>query len=221
MSVRNSTHFDTISEAADAPLTPVQARVLAALAEGTTVTEAARQAGVHRSTIYNWFDSVPALGEMLERTARARTTAIHDQILELAGVALDTIRHFVTDENTTPALRLRAALALVRFARQRTGEPTPAIPEAAINSGLESLLDRIGGPEVQARMKRVADQTWAQYVAARDQVASLAPEAKGAPAPPAGTPRNALCPCGSGVKYKRCCGSSAPPVLHHAGLAAA
>jgi hypothetical protein len=29
------------------------------------------------------------------------------------------------------------------------------------------------------------------------------------------TPRNAPCPCGSGEKFKRCCGKSAPPVLHH------
>jgi hypothetical protein len=27
------------------------------------------------------------------------------------------------------------------------------------------------------------------------------------------TPRNALCPCNSGIKYKRCCGKDAPPVL--------
>jgi hypothetical protein len=26
-------------------------------------------------------------------------------------------------------------------------------------------------------------------------------------------PRNAACPCGSGLKFKRCCGRSAPPVL--------
>jgi hypothetical protein len=31
------------------------------------------------------------------------------------------------------------------------------------------------------------------------------------PAPP--TPRNSLCPCRSGQKYKRCCGRNAPPVL--------
>jgi hypothetical protein len=29
-------------------------------------------------------------------------------------------------------------------------------------------------------------------------------------------PRNALCPCGSGTKYKRCCGKTAPPVLSRA-----
>jgi hypothetical protein len=30
------------------------------------------------------------------------------------------------------------------------------------------------------------------------------------------TPRNALCPCGSGAKFKRCCGRNAPPVLNSA-----
>ena len=33
-------------------------------------------------------------------------------------------------------------------------------------------------------------------------------------AEPGATPRNAPCPCGSGEKYKRCCGRTAPPVLH-------
>lgn len=37
------------------------------------------------------------------------------------------------------------------------------------------------------------------------------------PATPADpqTPRNALCPCGSGQKFKRCCGKDAPPQLHY------
>lgn len=34
------------------------------------------------------------------------------------------------------------------------------------------------------------------------------------PAHPNATPRNAPCPCGSGQKFKRCCGRNAPPVLH-------
>ena len=29
-------------------------------------------------------------------------------------------------------------------------------------------------------------------------------------------PRSAPCPCGSGAKYKRCCGTNAPPVLSEA-----
>ncbi|MGC4049437.1 MAG: SEC-C metal-binding domain-containing protein [Paludibaculum sp.] len=34
------------------------------------------------------------------------------------------------------------------------------------------------------------------------------------------TPRNAPCPCGSGEKYKRCCGRHAPAVLGPGHLAA-
>ena len=33
---------------------------------------------------------------------------------------------------------------------------------------------------------------------------------------PLPTPRSARCPCGSGLKYKRCCGTNAPPVLNRA-----
>jgi hypothetical protein len=33
---------------------------------------------------------------------------------------------------------------------------------------------------------------------------------------PAGTPRNAQCPCGSGEKHKRCCGRNAPPFINAA-----
>ena len=36
---------------------------------------------------------------------------------------------------------------------------------------------------------------------------------------PRATPRNAPCPCGSGQKYKRCCGTAAPPVLHQKAAA--
>jgi len=34
--------------------------------------------------------------------------------------------------------------------------------------------------------------------------------------PPLGTPRNALCPCGSQIKFKRCCGRNSPPILNMA-----
>jgi hypothetical protein len=43
-----------------------------------------------------------------------------------------------------------------------------------------------------------------------------APELASICRPARQTPRNAPCPCKSGEKYKRCCGKSAPPVLHAA-----
>jgi hypothetical protein len=58
-----------------------------------------------------------------------------------------------------------------------------------------------------------------------DQGSSFCKPAQATPAPAAkpavssfckspATPRNASCPCGSGAKYKRCCGKNAPPVLN-------
>jgi transposase len=37
-------------------LTPAQAQVIAAFAQGRTVTAAAQAAGLHRNTIYNWLN---------------------------------------------------------------------------------------------------------------------------------------------------------------------
>ena len=180
-------------------------------------TEAARQAGLHRSTIYNWLRTVPALSELLDTAAQIRTTAIWDQLLELTDLALDTIRHFVTDENTAPALRLRAALTLTRLTRPRTPQlpaAMPEMPDTAQSLAVERYLQRLNSPEMKAEMKRAADKLYAEYQAAMARTAPPPPE-------PAGTPRNAPCPCRSGQKYKRCCGVTAPPVLNRPGFAAA
>jgi hypothetical protein len=62
--------------------------------------------------------------------------------------------------------------------------------------------------------------------ASRDREAAIPPRAAQSPATnpqtlvpdprlpaPERTPRNAPCPCHSGLKYKRCCGAAAPPML--------
>ena len=48
--------------------------------------------------------------------------------------------------------------------------------------------------------------------APRPATSSFCKEPSDAPS----TPRNADCPCGSGLKHKRCCGKDAPPVLQAA-----
>lgn len=48
----------------------------------------------------------------------------------------------------------------------------------------------------------------------------LPDEPNSAPAPVSGPPRNAPCPCGSGLKYKRCCDKAAPAVLNFPPAAA-
>jgi hypothetical protein len=49
---------------------------------------------------------------------------------------------------------------------------------------------------------------------------AIAPAKPQPPATPTEIARNAPCPCGSGEKYKRCCGTQAPPKLGAPRIAA-
>ena len=49
-------HHNSSDSDTNINLSPVQAQVIAALAQGRTVTAAAKDADVHRNTIYNWLN---------------------------------------------------------------------------------------------------------------------------------------------------------------------
>ena len=49
-----------------------------------------------------------------------------------------------------------------------------------------------------------------------ESLEAQAPKPEATPVAKAAVPRNASCPCGSKLKFKRCCGKNAPPVLHAA-----
>jgi DNA-binding NarL/FixJ family response regulator len=55
--------------AASTNLSPVQAQVVAALAQGRTITTAAAEANIHRNTIHNWLHE-PAFKTAVEDAQR-------------------------------------------------------------------------------------------------------------------------------------------------------
>jgi len=115
---QNSSHFAPIS---DANLSPVQAKVIAALAQGHTITAAAEDAGVHRTTIHHWIRSEPAFKTAMQAAHSEYTATLNDGMRELAALALKTLRDLLNDPFTPPALRLKAALAVL----QRPHAPNP------------------------------------------------------------------------------------------------
>ena len=146
-------------------LRPVEAQVLAALAGGKTISQAARDAGIHRSTIHNWIQQNPAFTVALQQNTSRRNGIIVDHLFDLIDPALDTLRELLTAPGISDAVRLRALRLVLDCAKsQTTAPPEPAAP-----------IDLPVEPQVA---------------------------------------RNALCPCGSGQKFKRCCGIAAPPILH-------
>lgn len=157
-------------------LSSVQAQVIAALTSGSTMTAAAQSAGVHRSTIYNWIQTQSAFCQALKDAGTAVYGRLRDQLHELSDVALRSIRQLLEDPATPPAVRLRAALAVL--GRTESGWVLPD-PIPTVNPQL------------------AADAQPARQDSVREEPS-----------------RNSLCKCGSGLKYKRCCGVGATPLLN-------
>jgi uncharacterized protein YecA (UPF0149 family) len=150
-------------------LSSAQWNAIANLAAGRTIVSAAEQAGVSRATVHNWL-KLPGFQAALDQARQDFAAQIQAKLYEITALALDTIRHTLTDPAISPAVKLKAALAVID--RPLFPKPAAAEPEET----------------PQASPKLVLSDT----------------------------ARNAPCPCGSGNKYKRCCGTNAPPRLSRA-----
>ena len=107
----------------------------------------------------------------------------------------------------------RARSQAFRILRQSTGELRRLQTERAIRnqnpSALdESSLERSSLPGL-ASYRDVARAINASTQSDSSRLASNCIHS-------VATPRSAACPCGSGAKFKRCCGKTAPPVLQTA-----
>jgi len=94
-------------------LSPTQASVVAALVQGKSVSAAARQAGIHRTTVHNWMRSEPEFKAAVHRAKRDYIEFLNDQLRELATGALQTLHHLIEDPATPSTVRLKAALAVL------------------------------------------------------------------------------------------------------------
>jgi hypothetical protein len=166
-------------------LSPVQAQVVAALAQGRTITTAAAEAGIHRNTIHNWLHE-PVFHAAFEEAQREYTAALSDGMRDLAARAIETLRSLLDDPKASPSVRLRTALAIL----QRPHFPKPGwhMPVRIEPPQEQQLVDSSAEMEAGHRAMRMTDA-----------IEASTPIARSAP-----------CPCGSGLKYKRCCGAASP-----------
>ncbi len=167
-------------------LTLEQEKVLAALSAGETLTAAAALADVHRNTITYWRQTSQAFNTGLRDAMFQKQLHWRDQAAELAAVATDALRATLTDPATPPAVRLKAALAVLDKATAPLDfpEPPPIHPLARIMMQQEAQMAELAQPKVSEE----------KIVHKNAQI--TAPPKPG---------RNELCPCGSGKKFKRCC----------------
>ena len=178
----------------DPTLTPDQHYILALLAEGNSITQAADAVGIHRNAVRNWRRSVPAFAREMEFAVREQALVWHEQATQLAPIAAVELEKLLTSPETPPAVRLRAALVILKIAPEPKIQPLRAIVHTTVD--LETTHGQI------LAFKKVIQRVQPPQI--ENDAQSCTTETIRRPPEPG---RNSTCPCGSGQKYKRCCGS--------------
>jgi len=179
-----------------ASLSPKQLQALAALASGDSVSHAAELAEVHRCTIYEWCRHHREFRAALHEARHLHAETLRDQLHQLASSAVSTIQAILEDAKAAPGTRLKAALSVIR----------------AVEAG-DPVNRRVGAATMTfEEYQSCYEDGYRKAVDDRSLAATLEPTP--IPTPPSPViARNEPCPCGSGKKYKRCCGTDAPPLL--------
>jgi hypothetical protein len=179
-------------------LSPKQIEVTYALAAGQSLTAAAEAAGIHRSTIHEW-RAQPAFRSALQSARDARADSIREDTLDMAALATSALRTLLTDPETPPAVRLKAALSVLHSATTPDGDSPSARPNPKRCQNNEELNHFFDAVFLAAQCEMAAShERFVQEHAPTPQAPAPAP----APAQPADTDyhgavgRNAACPCG-------------------------
>ena len=177
----------------DYGLTSQQLEVIDALTSGVTMTAAAAQVGVHRNTIANWRRNNLPFQHAYAHAQYDRAILVREKMEELVDLAVDTLRGLLADPQASPSVRLKAALAVIQAVS------TPPPPKKQVELEIEKLVVQSGPPKV-VTLEQFGEAT---PVPPPPPVHNSAQVPYRREQPKVG--RNETCPCGSGLKYKRCC----------------
>ena len=187
-------------------LTSPQLEVIDALSEGATSAAAASKVGIHRNTIANWRRNNIAFRDALAHAHHDRALLARERYEEHLDAALETIAGILADPKAPASVRLKAAQAIIDRAM------TPPAPEAELVY-LTKPAETPAEVHNSAQSERPANQPQpATPTPTPENRPNLHKNAQSVPNPPATyrregpkIGRNDPCPCGSGIKYKRCC----------------
>jgi hypothetical protein len=91
------------------PLTPAQLAAVESLASGSTVSDAARAAGVERLTVDGWRDDNASFIAALNARRQDRRDSVQGRLRNLADKAVAAIEKMLDDESVPAPVRLKVA----------------------------------------------------------------------------------------------------------------
>lgn len=132
----------------DEGLSPVQERALDALLGGKTVTEAAREVEVDRSTVHRWRNHPIFLAALNRRRAESREAA--DVTLDrIRAKALEGVERALDGDDPRTALAVLRGLGMLPGSRRLIGSDDPvriAEEQALAATGRDSLAALLRTP---------------------------------------------------------------------------
>lgn len=188
-------------------LSHTQQEVLRGLVAGHSISAAARRAGVHRATVHLWIRTVPTFGRALDTHRRLRADRIADDLNDLTDSALSALRQILDDTEAPAAVRHKTAIDILNLAHRH--EEGRIYPDSHLLAGFHAELDAAVAPtpsapstapsakSMEAPIEKTMEKPEEEEIASPGETVH--------PTHPSPV-RNAPCPCGSRLKYKRCCG---------------
>jgi uncharacterized protein YecA (UPF0149 family) len=150
-----------------------------------TAKETAKATSLSWGAIMEWNRTIPEFRLALDEAIECRALLNRERAQELTYEALQVLVGLLSDEKASPSVRLRASLAVIKMA-------TAPNAEAKRKSAPKQ--------QPQAETAENSEKVHNLHKAAQSQTVRL----------PVEPGRNAICPCGSGAKFKRCCGNPVP-----------
>jgi hypothetical protein len=179
----------------DSGLSSQQIAVIDALSNGVTATEAAALVGVHRNTINNWRRNNFAFQHAFAHAQYDRALFHRERAESLVEQAYSALQALLADPKTPAGVRLKAALYIFDKAS------TPPDPKAQVQLDVEKVRISQDPPVTIDHDLNIVHPV--HNSAQNAQPAQPKPEPIRREHPKIG--RNEPCPCGSGLKFKRCC----------------
>ncbi len=219
-----------MQDSLSAVLNPVQVQVALSLASGASLSQAARSSGAGRTTIYTWLKENPAFSAAVEQAKAEYVSTLRDRVRQPSAKALDTLDAILDDPSLHASVRLKAALAVLN--RPHFPDQGWHLPEKINQPEKEEALENLAQLEFSHRQVLYAKSVLANTTTAANDSPEPASPASGRQTPTVqsdslhrqtgtqphtsgqktqpvrSTPRpgrNEPCPCGSGLKFKRCC----------------
>jgi hypothetical protein len=120
------------TDALSIALPPDQRTALELLRAGTNITDAARDAGIDRRTIYRWLNHDPAFRAAYNQWQNELEESCRARLLALTGKAVDAVERSLEKGDAALALRVIRDLGINRPSTRRTTNPDEIRRRAAI-----------------------------------------------------------------------------------------